>query len=90
LDHAISRATGGADAGGAGLRAPRSVQVTWRRTGATVATAGTPTRARWVVGGAGRLVRAAADRAPAVLVAGGRAPTRARGGYVGRVRPPRW
>ena len=90
LDHAISRATGGADAGRAGRRAPRSVQVTWRRTDATVATAGTPTRARWVVGGAGRLVRAAADHAPAVLVAGGRAPTRARGGYVGRVRPPRW
>jgi len=44
-----------------------------------VATAGTPTRARGGVGGAGRLVDAAADRAPALLVAGGRAPTRARG-----------
>jgi len=44
-----------------------------------MATAGTPTRARWGVGGAGRLFGAAADRAPAVLVAGGGAPTRARG-----------
>jgi len=41
--------------------------------------AGTPTRARGGVGGAGRVVDAAADRAPALLVAGGRAPTRARG-----------
>ena len=78
-DHAISGVTGGAAAGGAGRRAPRSVQVTWRRTGATVVTAGTPTRTRAGVGGSGRLVGAAADRAPAVLVAGGRAPTRARG-----------
>ena len=79
LDHAISRAMGGAAAGGAGRRAPRSVQVTWRRTGATVATAGTPARARGRVGGAGHLVGTAADSAPDVLVASGRAPTRARG-----------
>jgi len=78
-DHSISHATGGAAAGEAGRRAPRSVQMTWRRTGSVVATAGTPTRARWRVSGAGHLVGAAADRAPAVLVTGGRAPTRARG-----------
>jgi len=41
--------------------------------------AGTLTRARGGVGGAVRLVGAAAARAPAVLLAGGRAPTRARG-----------
>ena len=79
MDHAISRATGGAAAGRARHRAPRSVQMTWRRRGATVATAGTPTRARWRVAGAGHLVGAAADRAPAVLVTGGRTPTRTRG-----------
>jgi len=78
-DHAISGVTGNAAAGGAGRRVPWSVHVAWRRTGATVAMAGTPTRARWGVGGAGSLVGAAADRLPAVLVAGGRAPTHARG-----------
>jgi len=87
-DHAISRTKGGAATGGAGRRAPWSVQVTPRHAGATVAMVGTLKRARGGVGGAGRLVGAAADRAPAVLVAGGRAPTRAWG--VGRVRPPRW
>jgi len=62
---------------GAGAAAPRTMSYRARR--AVRLPAGTPTRARGGVGGAGRLVGVAADRAPAVLVAGGGAPTSARG-----------
>jgi len=61
----------------AGAAAPRTMPYRLRR--AVRPPAGTLTRARGGVGGAGRFVGAAADRAPAVLVAGGRAPKRARG-----------